>query len=275
MTKNQDIKVSIIMLSKNSERHLLAAASSALSQDIHELVLVEPGSTDHSRTMCELLKNLYPDKIQNVFKRDTSPAEGLNNALEIVSGKYVLVINADDYLNPGSIEYIKRFCFKNEKVDVLLAAGYLAFEDSSKTKFIAPIKPSRTKLALSNFGAFVIFHQGMVFNKAKYESLRFNPKNKVNWDFEFLLDLFVLNARFSTSNTPIATFRIHESAMSQQDDHQKLSESYHMKFMEQLIGRDAYFYEIWYARCVRVYKFLKSAYLLLTMQILRNRISKI
>lgn len=99
--------VSVIVVSYNHSKFIRENLDSIKSQTYPniELIIADDASPDNSVEVFEawLSENNYPAK-KNFHKQNTGLATTLNECLEMVSGKYVKLIAADDYLHPESIE---------------------------------------------------------------------------------------------------------------------------------------------------------------------------
>jgi glycosyltransferase involved in cell wall biosynthesis len=93
--------VSIIVPFHNSEKYLVKCIESVLSQDYEdiELILVNDGSQDGSREICEFYKNTDNRVVlKNQKKMGQSAAR--NVGIKISRGKYIQFLDSDDYLQP-------------------------------------------------------------------------------------------------------------------------------------------------------------------------------
>lgn len=109
-------KVSVLMTVYNGATHLPEAIDSVLSQDHRdlELVLIDDGSDDDSAGIAKS----YGDAI--VFRADPKGGSGAarNAALELATGDYITLVDADDILVPGGIS--SRMALFEGGVDVVL-----------------------------------------------------------------------------------------------------------------------------------------------------------
>ena len=102
---------------------LLSSALNSLPEDIKTIV-VDNGSSDDSR---EFLKKQERDLqlILNDDNRGFGPAN--NQALRLINSKYVLMLNTDARLKPGSLE--AALAYMEEHDDVALLGAQLLHED--------------------------------------------------------------------------------------------------------------------------------------------------
>lgn len=92
------VDVSIIVPVYNAEMYLEECIESVLQQSFlnYEIILVDDGSTDSSGKICDTL--IQRDNRIKVFHQENHGVSAARNlALSIVSGNYVIFLDADDY----------------------------------------------------------------------------------------------------------------------------------------------------------------------------------
>lgn len=95
--------ISLVMIVKNEENHVRKCLLS-VKESVDELIVVDTGSTDQTKQIAvECGAKVYD------FAWTDSFAEARNFALEQASGDWMLVLDADEYLETGSAELIKEF----------------------------------------------------------------------------------------------------------------------------------------------------------------------
>lgn len=96
--------LSIIIPVYNSSRYLEECVNSILSQTYgdFELILIDDGSTDNSLEICNGFKKTDKRiRIKSVL--NGGPASARNHGLDMARGKYVMFIDSDDWIDPGSL----------------------------------------------------------------------------------------------------------------------------------------------------------------------------
>lgn len=96
--------VSIIINNYNYERFLGEAIESALNQTYShvEVIVVDDGSTDHSRDV--ILK--YGDRIIPILQPNGKQAEAFNSGFARSQGEIIIFLDSDDYLFPQAVAEI-------------------------------------------------------------------------------------------------------------------------------------------------------------------------
>lgn len=98
-------KVSIIIPVYNAEKTLCRCLDSLVVQTYEdvEIILVNDGSVDSSRNICETYRDKY-SQIILINQENAEPATARNVGIDSASGKYISFVDADDYVECGMIE---------------------------------------------------------------------------------------------------------------------------------------------------------------------------
>jgi len=112
--------LSIIVPVYNVEKYLGRCIDSLIAQDInindYEIIMVNDGSTDNSRTIAEQLVEKYQNvTLYNQENRGLAGAR--NTGMRHAVGKYLMFVDSDDYLETNSIHPIIE-CAEKYELDV-------------------------------------------------------------------------------------------------------------------------------------------------------------
>jgi glycosyltransferase involved in cell wall biosynthesis len=131
MLKNTHVPIiSVLVPAYNAERFIGRAIRSVLNQTVpdrqHEVIAVDDASTDRTAYALELFK----DEIEILYngKKLGLPAS-LNRAIRAARGKYVVRVDADDYVSHDYLYILQRFLEDNTYMDAV-ACDYLLVDDS-------------------------------------------------------------------------------------------------------------------------------------------------
>jgi glycosyltransferase involved in cell wall biosynthesis len=104
----QNKLISIVIDNYNYARFLPDAIDSALSQTHPnmEVIVVDDGSTDHSRQVIENYAARYGDKIKSVFKTNGGQESAVNAGFALAQGEIVMFCDADDKLLPDTAQRV-------------------------------------------------------------------------------------------------------------------------------------------------------------------------
>lgn len=99
--------VSVIVPIYNSQEYLDECIQSIIYQSYKELeiILIDDGSTDNSRQICERY-SAEDSRVVYVRKKNGGVSSSRNLGLEIAQGEYIVFVDADDYLEKGIIQHV-------------------------------------------------------------------------------------------------------------------------------------------------------------------------
>jgi len=131
----EDFRPSIVISSYNQKEFLIEAVESVLSQTLcpYEILIPDDGSTDGSQTLIRSYEQKYPNLIKGVLqKQNIGIPRNRNEALKIVKGNYVGILDGDDLFEPNKLE--KQFEKLKENPDANAVYGnFLIFNEQSNS----------------------------------------------------------------------------------------------------------------------------------------------
>ncbi len=115
---DEDKIFSVVMACYNSEDYLDETINSLIGQSFSfgsniQLILVDDGSTDNTREICEKYQNQYPDNITYVYQENQGQGAARNLGLKYVKGKYVNFLDSDDKFSGNTFYSVYEFFEKN------------------------------------------------------------------------------------------------------------------------------------------------------------------
>jgi len=95
------MKISIVIPAYNAERYLAETLRSVFDQDHDdlEIIVVNDGSTDNT----ENIIHQFGDRIQYIYQENSGVSAARNRGMAAATGEYLLFLDADDTLLPGSL----------------------------------------------------------------------------------------------------------------------------------------------------------------------------
>lgn len=112
------IKVSIVVPVYNAEKYLKKCLDSLINQSLKdiEIIIINDGSTDNSE---EVIKNYQDKKIRYIYQANEGVGKTRNKAINIAKGKYIMFVDADDYVSNHFCETMYNKA-ENEKLDLAI-----------------------------------------------------------------------------------------------------------------------------------------------------------
>ena len=104
-------KLSIIIPVYNTEKHLKKCFDSIINQNNSEIevVVVNDGSTDNSEVIIKEYISKYKDVFTYYKKDNTGVSDTRNFGIEKASGKYIMFLDSDDYIDKKLYDNIKKY----------------------------------------------------------------------------------------------------------------------------------------------------------------------
>lgn len=132
------VKISIIMPSKNVNGYIEECLSSVINQTLKdiEIICIDAFSTDGTREILEYYAN-KDRRIQIIDDMVGSTGYAFNTALELASGKYIGIVETDDYVENNMFEILYHFAEEN-RLDYV-KADFNAFMEIKGKRFFVSI----------------------------------------------------------------------------------------------------------------------------------------
>lgn len=129
-------KIAAIVPVYNVEQYLEQCVTSLLSQSyhLHEIILIDDGSTDNSGKICDYLAAANP-VIRVVHKKNAGLGYARNTGLNNLSGdiSHITFVDSDDWLEPSMIETLVNELMETSADGVI--AGFTKRDDAGNEQF--------------------------------------------------------------------------------------------------------------------------------------------
>lgn len=124
--------LSIIVPVYNVEEYLPQCIESIASINIKdiEIILVNDGSTDNSKSICSKYKKTF-NNIKLIDRLNGGLSAARNTGILNSSGKYIMFVDSDDYVNTDNLYKVIEFLRCND-LDVIMGDYYEVIEDETK-----------------------------------------------------------------------------------------------------------------------------------------------
>lgn len=218
-------KVSIIIAVYNVEKYLRQCLDSLVNQTLQdiEFICVNDGSTDKS---LEILQE-YASKdsrFKIITQENQGPGIARNNAIEIATGDYIMILDPDDWLELNACELAYNQIFKNQN-DMVLFTSYKYYEKTKRKElYNYRIKPFKNHLDKSQI-KFCELENDFIKTPYTWEQIysrEFINENNIRYtheklgeDLYFWIKAVTSSKSFSILNIPIHNYRIRENSAVQ------------------------------------------------------------
>lgn len=229
--------VSVIVVSYNHSKYIRENLDSIKAQTYPniELIVADDASKDNSLEVFEawLSENNYSAK-KNFHKQNTGLATTLNECLEMVTGKYVKIIAADDYLHPESIEKCVNVISKNDTIGFVFSDMYYVDNNSQlleRNLFSSEIyhySPEKLKDELLN-RCFICAPTALISFKALKHTGKYNP-SKIVEDYDRWLRIIISGYELRCIPEKLAYYRSHGENLSGNNNGRMAEEVFILNF---------------------------------------------
>ncbi len=128
--------LSVVIPAHNGQDFLKKCIHSLLSQDLdstqYEIIVVNDGSTDQTVATVESISKEFSN-VRLFTQENRGEGGARNTGLKIAQGEYILFVDHDDYVIPGSLHQLLSIA-KNKNLDILMADFYNQNKDEKPVK---------------------------------------------------------------------------------------------------------------------------------------------
>ncbi|WML24856.1 glycosyltransferase family 2 protein [Neobacillus sp. OS1-33] len=189
---------SMIIPVYNAEKYVHEAIESLINQTVNfkenvEIVLVDDGSTDQSKIICQNYVSQYPSNITYVYRDNAGPGSARNTGLNHVSvhSDYIGFLDADDLLSENSLEKVASFFSQHEDVQLAVIPLYHFERIDTPHRLNYRFERGDRVIHILEEYTGIHFHIGGCFFKA--EHFLNNPHMRFQTDIKFWEDALFIN----------------------------------------------------------------------------------
>ena len=108
-------KVSVIVPVYNVEKYVEKCLKSLVNQTMQEIeiIVVDDGSKDGSKSIVDNYIKKYPDKIKYLYKENGGLSSARNFGIPYANGEYIAFLDSDDYVEPTMYEEMYKLAKKD------------------------------------------------------------------------------------------------------------------------------------------------------------------
>lgn len=210
-------KISIIVPVYNVEKYLRECLESLINQTYKniEIILINDGSTDSSLKICQQYKK-KDTRIKLIDKKNEGVSKARNIGIKEATGKYIIFVDSDDYLNSNAIEILS----KHKLTDALVIYGYnriyknKIIEKCNKELVLDSQSQVERNIFLNdNIGGFIankMFEKNVLIEN----NILFDEKLSYCEDLVFVCEYIKYCNKFKYINIPLYNYRMRKSSVS-------------------------------------------------------------
>jgi glycosyltransferase involved in cell wall biosynthesis len=221
-------KFSVIIPNFNNVATLASAIESVLAQShaAHEIIVVDDGSTDESRSILAL----YQDRVRAIFQENAGVSTARNRGAEQATGDWLAFLDADDVYLPDRLKLHAEWIMDEPDLDFLLAEQEsrapdgrllnLFLSESRAGRMLLAENPgqSRMPMRLAHFDALIADGFGEIRTlsvpRNKFLALGgFPPERRIGEDLHFFIRLYAASSKAGAVRQALATYYIHQDSV--------------------------------------------------------------
>lgn len=203
--------ISIIVPVYNVEKYLDECVESLIKQnfpdDQYEILLVDDGSADYSGKKCDAYSRQYKN-VCSFHKKNGGLSDARNFGFEAARGKYILFVDADDYIKADSLKRLVRACKEQHEPDIVFLQAKKLLRGGKLREYDCPMdidELKRDKLSILTYLSNRKMFPASAWSKmVKTELLRENnisfKKGQLSEDYEWSLSLFMAANSFGADS---------------------------------------------------------------------------
>ncbi len=176
--------------------------------DIHlEHIVVDACSTDETKALLESRSD-----VSWISEPDKGQTDAINKGFRRASGDWLMWLNADDFLLPGSLKKVRDYALVHPTIDVIY--GDCRFVDETGRTLRDKQEGGFNLMMLVLYGCYIpstatFFHRSLI-----ERGLFLNTRYRNCMDLEYFVRLAGAGVRFAHLPEVLAAFRFHDSNIS-------------------------------------------------------------
>ena len=133
---NNTPEFSIVTVCFNSEKTIRTTIESVLNQKYknYEYIIVDGASKDSTMDIIKSYETKFEGRLRYISEPDKGIYDAFNKGIKMSKGKYVWIVNSDDYIEPNALEELSsitsQYTFENAPV---ISAAMNFITDTKKT----------------------------------------------------------------------------------------------------------------------------------------------
>jgi glycosyltransferase involved in cell wall biosynthesis len=204
---NYDTCVSIITVSYNSSKTIEKTIKSVLNQtyDNIEYIIIDGNSSDGTKDIIKMYESKFEGRMKWISEEDNGIYDAMNKGINMASGKWVGIINSDDWYHYDAITNVVNCDNNSSDPDVIFGNLKFIYNFGEKDYYVNIDQPKNLSI-LEN--GKTIHHPSVFIKKKIYDKFGvYNTDYKLAADYELLLRFYLNNLNFKYCNANIAYFR--------------------------------------------------------------------
>lgn len=201
--------VTIVITTYNHANYLPKSIQSALNQTYlnYEILVIDDGSTDNTK---EIINN-YPNVIY-FFQKNNGLSSARNTGISLAKGKYILFLDADDWLFPSAVEINLKYHLKDDKLAFVSGNHFKVYINDNSLVFYDVVVDKEHYLQFLKAN-YIGMHASVLYNLNILKEFSFDESLRTCEDYDMYLKISKMHLVYHHSEF-IAAYRLHSANMS-------------------------------------------------------------
>lgn len=232
--EKRKLLISIIVPIYNMEQHLKKCISSIIAQTYQniEIILINDGSTDKSKKICEDFAN-KDDRIKIINQKNKGVSGARNAGIDIAKGEYLGFIDPDDYISEDMYEILYNLITKYV-ADISMCSHYRVEKNMNSCLYITEelefYNKDEALKALLIDKKIQNYSWDKLYKKDLFKNIRF-PLGKNYEDIGTLFYIFEKITKLVYINSPKYFYLRRESSITETRSETNLTDYINMSYV--------------------------------------------
>ena len=198
-----DKLLTIVIPTYNMEKYLRHCLDSLIIDDKellkqYEVLVIIDGSKDSSSTIGHEYEDNYPQTIRVIDKENGNYGSCVNRGLSEAQGKYIKILDADDYFNTKSLEFFLEY-LETCDADMIVTDFSIVNEKYEKTMYQGFSYPRQELLHINNYccssdfcgpmSMHAVTYKTSILKQMNYRQTTGVPYTDQEWVFEPIIHM--------------------------------------------------------------------------------------
>ena len=205
--------ITVYITNHNYGKFINKAIKSVLNQSIKnfELIIIDDGSKDNSKKIINNYKN--NKKITSIFQKNRGLIVSNNLALRLARGKYIMRLDADDWLDSHALEIMSNILERNSKIGLVFPDYFEVDRNGKVLNLVRRHDFKKVKLYdQPAHGACTMIRKDCLEKIGGYNEKYDRQDGYYLW-IKFIQRYEVIN-----TNLPLFFYRKHDSSLSKNEE---------------------------------------------------------
>ncbi len=232
--------ISVLLLNFNQSEYLSQAFESLMNQTLlpDQIILVDDGSNEIEHyNFIKFIESLSSCNLQIIViddQKNMGQTSRMNQALSLATGEFFMLLSADDWLEPNSLEVMSNAMTRD--VDIVWGNLHVVNADGSSKGYVRPRDTWQGKVAIKYLDGGTVYDDILKVNNfvsGGMTLMRVSALRKHGgWDEKSTtedLDLWLQigqESKFRYLNSTIGNYRVLSNSKSRQDERKLKDHSY-------------------------------------------------